>query len=114
MPRTKSKPNSASPPAPPALPVVKGPVEEVLTLAEAAAYLRLPEADVLQLVHEQDLPGRQSGKEWRFFKKAIHEWLSQPVAKPNKDFWTASVGAWKDDPQAEELLKAIDKRRGRP
>src|SRR5437867_3705060 len=39
---------------------------EVLTLAEAAAYLRVSEADVVRLAQQQDLPGRLIGTEWRF------------------------------------------------
>ena len=39
---------------------------EVLTLAEAAAYLRLAEKDLVRLVCEQGLPGRRLGHEWRF------------------------------------------------
>ena len=38
-------------------PITKDP--EVLTLAEAAAFLRLSEADVLRLVDEQGLAARQ-------------------------------------------------------
>src|SRR5277367_5054010 len=48
---------------------------EVLTLVEAAAYLRLTEADVLRMVDEQGLSARQLGKEWRFLKSAIQDWL---------------------------------------
>jgi excisionase family DNA binding protein len=40
----------------------------VLTLAEAAAYLRLPEAEVMRMVREQNLGARQVGSEWRFLK----------------------------------------------
>ena len=46
MPRPK--PNAESSPQLPT-PVADGPTTEVLTLAEAAAYLRLPELDVLRL-----------------------------------------------------------------
>jgi excisionase family DNA binding protein len=41
---------------------------EVLTLAEAAAYLRFSEEDVVRLVHEQGLPGRRLDREWRFLR----------------------------------------------
>jgi len=53
---------------------------EVLTLAEAAAYLRLAETEVIQLVGTQDLPGRSIGSEWRFSKWAIEDWLRTPVS----------------------------------
>jgi excisionase family DNA binding protein len=86
----------------------------VLTLAEAAAYLRLPDADVLRLVDEQGLPGRHVGAEWRFLKAAIQAWLSTP-APPGRDqgIW-AAAGALKDDPYLDEMLKEIERMRGRP
>lgn len=95
---------------------MNGPLDEVLTLAEAAAYLRLPEQDILRLVREQDLPGRQVGTDWRFFKRAIQVWLSKPLSEAHQDqegIW-AFAGAWKDDPHAEEMIKEIWRKRGQP
>src|SRR5262249_28083192 len=80
---------------------------EVLTLAEAAAYLRLTEADVVRLVQTQDLPGRFTGSEWRFFKPAVQAWLSQPLPRPSKEAQLAATGSWKDDPYLDEMLKEI-------
>jgi excisionase family DNA binding protein len=48
---------------------------EVLTLPEVAAYLRVPEEAVLELVTRDALPGQQIGGEWRFLKRAVVEWL---------------------------------------
>jgi len=88
---------------------------EVLTLAEAAEYLRLSESDVLRLVEEQRLPTRQLGREWRFLKAAIQDWLrTGPSPKSNKEAWMELAGAWKDDPYVEEELKEIYRQRGRP
>src|SRR5256885_2078713 len=78
MPRSKPKLTPPSAPAPATVPMANGATGEVLTLSEAADYLRLPEPDVLRLVEEQDLPARQLGKEWRFLKAAIQAWLSTP------------------------------------
>jgi excisionase family DNA binding protein len=114
MPRTKPKPEPA-PVTPPAAPT-NGPTGEVLTLSEAAAYLRLPEADVLRLVDEQALPARRLGSEWRFLKAAIQDWLRTGTTPPqsNKEAWMELAGVWKDDPYVEEELKEIYRRRGRP
>jgi excisionase family DNA binding protein len=111
MSQTKKK--SATPRVPLPATAANGPTSEVLNLAEAAAYLRVPEEDVLRLVHEQGLPARQVVSEWRFLRPAIRQWLSQAVPGPQRDFLEASVGAWKDDPYAGEMLKDIFKRRGR-
>jgi excisionase family DNA binding protein len=111
MPRTKKHAEPA--PVPPA--ANGGPVQaEVLTLAETAAYLRLPEEYVLRLVDEQALPARRLGNEWRFLKAAIRQWLSTPPPKGNKEAWMALAGAWKDDPYVEQELREIYRRRGRP
>src|SRR5436190_2256662 len=116
MPRTTSTPKrpkakvNAKPPAPAAVPA-----GEVLTLAEAAAYLRLPEAEVVRLVREQGLPGRPAGAEWRFLKAAIQDWLKAPPARPsNKEVLMSLAGIWKDDPTIDDMLKEIYRQRGRP
>jgi excisionase family DNA binding protein len=108
VPRTKPKPIHE--PAP--QPGPNGPTDNVLTLGEAAAYLRLPENDVLHMVHEQGLHGRQVGTEWRFLRSAIDDWLRtgpQPLA--NKEAWLALAGAWKDDPTVDDLLQEMQKWR---
>lgn len=86
---------------------------EVLTLADAAAYLRLPQPEVVRLVSAQGLPGRQAGDEWRFLRSALQAWLSQP-APDKEDFWESCAGAFKDDPQLQEIVKDAYRRRGRP
>jgi excisionase family DNA binding protein len=87
---------------------------EVLTLAEAAAYLRLPEDEVVRLVHQQGLPGRLAATEWRFFKGALQDWLRTPPPNPSKEAVLSRVGNWKDDPDLEGMLKEVHRRRGRP
>jgi excisionase family DNA binding protein len=85
-----------------------------LTLPEAAAYLRVSEAEVVRLVQQQDLPGRLLGTEWRFLKTAIQDWLQTPAPRGSKEAVLSVAGAWKDDPYLEEELKEIYRQRGRP
>jgi excisionase family DNA binding protein len=108
MPRTKKTPVAVSQLAQSA----NGSTNEVLSLSETAAYLRLPIPEVLRLVEEQDLPARRAGQEWRFLKCAVQAWLSTPRSK-GQGIWGAA-GALKDDPYLEEMLAAIDRMRGRP
>jgi excisionase family DNA binding protein len=113
MPRTKKRDSEQLRPShvPSAL---NGPPSEVLTLAEAAAYLRLSEADVLRLVEEQALPARQLGKERRFLKAAVQQWLSAPRPPvTGKEAQLAVAGSWKDDPLVDEELRETYRRRGR-
>ncbi len=86
----------------------------MLTLAEAAVYLRLPEADVVELVHSQDLPGRLAGGQWRFLKSAIQDWLSQPPPKYSQEAQRSVAGLLKDDPDLLPLVEEVYRRRGRP
>ena len=84
---------------------------EVLTLAEAAAYLRVSEADVVRLAQQQDLPGRLIGTEWRFLKSAIQDWLKTPPKAGSREAVLSTIGAWKNDPCVEEELKEIYRKR---
>lgn len=87
---------------------------EVLTLAEAAAYLRLPEQEVVHLVNSQDLPGRLAGTQWRFLKSAIQEWLSKPRPRYSKEGQLSVAGLLKDDPDLVPMVEEIYRKRGRP
>jgi excisionase family DNA binding protein len=51
------------------------PFDEVLTLEEAAAYLRVSEDALRKLLPEHFVPGQQIGGEWRFSKRGLAEWL---------------------------------------
>lgn len=106
MPRTKKQPELTPPPA------ANGSIAEVMTLAEAAAYLRLPENAVQAAVQDQNLPGRCVNGEWRFLKAGIQDWLLRgPKPKSNKEAWRALVGMWKDDPSVDELREEIARQR---
>ena len=90
------------------------PSAEVFTLSEAAAYLRVTETDLMRLVHDQALPGRQFGTEWRFLKSAIQDWLKTPPKPGSREAVLSTIGSMKDDPYLEEEVKEIYRKRGRP
>jgi excisionase family DNA binding protein len=50
--------------------------EAVLTLQEAAELLRLAPETVRASAAAGDLPGRAFGREWRFVRSALLEWLA--------------------------------------
>ena len=58
------------------------PAGEVLTLAEAAAFLRVAEGAVNAEAESGRLPGRRLEEDWRFSRKAILEWLEKPQRPP--------------------------------
>jgi excisionase family DNA binding protein len=82
--------------------------EDVLTLAEAAAFLRVPEAELLRLVEAHDIPAQKIGGEWRLLKKALAEWL-----RYGRDY-RREFRRWPpwsfDSAVLEELLFLVEKR----
>jgi excisionase family DNA binding protein len=86
----------------------------VLTLVEAAAFLRLDEAETLRLVREQALPARQVDNDWRFLKSAVEAWLAHSAATDRARFWQVHFGGLRDDPQLADVVREAYRRRGRP
>lgn len=79
--------------------------DDVLTLAEAAAYLRVPEAEVLRLAEHRDIPAQRIGDEWRFLRRALGHWLSYGPR------FCRDVPPWfLDHPMMEDLLFALETR----
>ncbi len=114
MPQTKKLPKNSRPPTTARKAASAEETGEVLTLAETASYLRLPEADVVRLVRTEGLPGRPVGGGWRFLKSALQEWLRMPPPQSNTEAMLSLIGAWKDDASLDELLREIYRKRGRP
>ena len=58
------------------------PAPEVLTLAEAAAFLRVAEDAVRAELESGRLGGRELAGEWRVGRAAILHWLEAPAPRP--------------------------------
>ena len=111
MPQTKTPNRRTKPPRKPQA-VAKAFVGgEVLTLEEAAAYLRVSPEQVDDLATRRDLPARKIGDQWRFHKAALVDWLCQPSPKERL---MRHAGAAKDDPYRDEMLRTIYQNRRRP
>jgi excisionase family DNA binding protein len=110
MPRTKSKPIRTKPiRTKPSVPPVSE--CEVLTLTEAAAYLRVTESAVRQMLNRQAIPGQKVGSEWRFLKIALQDWLRSPPSHGEQGFWETQAGAFRDDPMLEEIAREAYRKR---
>jgi excisionase family DNA binding protein len=83
--------------------------EDVLTLAEAAAYLRTSESAVEQLAAEEAIPSQKIGGEWRFLKKALDDWLHYPGIHP-RELWKVHSRWLFDSPFMDELVYLLEKR----
>lgn len=83
---------------------------EVLTLEEAAAFLRVSPEAVMRLVVQQALPGRPIEGEWRFLRAALADWLRD---RSGKAVLLSQAGALADDESLAEVRRVIYQERGR-
>ncbi len=52
---------------------------EIMTVEEMARYLRVNERTIYRLLKRGDIPATRVGRQWRFEKYLIDEWLRQNV-----------------------------------
>ncbi len=58
--------------------------DEILTVKELAAYLKIAEKTAYRLVSGERLPGFKVGGAWRFRKGVIDEWIKDQSADSSK------------------------------
>ena len=46
-----------------------------MTVREVGEYLRLAEITIYRLAESKDLPGFKAGRQWRFIKSEVDQWL---------------------------------------
>lgn len=51
--------------------------DEILTLKEVAAYLKLAEKTAYKLAAEGKLPGFKVGGSWRFKREDVQNWIEE-------------------------------------
>lgn len=56
--------------------------DDVLTIEELSAYLKIPRSTLYKLAREGKIPSQKIGRHWRFRKETIDRWLdeTQPEA----------------------------------
>ena len=52
---------------------------EILTIEEVAAYLRLTPQTIYKWAQEKRIPAAKLGKEWRFRKSIVDQWLDEQI-----------------------------------
>ena len=60
-------------------------VDQILTLKEVAAYLKLAEKTAYRLASEGKLPGFKVGGSWRFKREDLEAWIEEQKDKSNSD-----------------------------
>jgi excisionase family DNA binding protein len=56
-------------------------VAELMTLQEVASYLRVTTKTIYRLLERRGIPARKVGRQWRFDKASIDDWLRQASAE---------------------------------
>lgn len=84
---------------------------DVLTLEEAANYLRLPKDTVERQATRGLIPGRRIEETWRFLKAALDDWLR---SRDSRTILLQQAGALATDETLPVLRAAIYAERGRP
>lgn len=52
--------------------------------AELATYLRIPKSTIYHLAETKEIPAFKVGKQWRFRKDAIDEWITKEEKRKTK------------------------------
>jgi excisionase family DNA binding protein len=52
----------------------------VLTIDELSGYLKIPKSTLYKLAQEGKLPGQKVGRQWRFHRRAVDDWLTNAAA----------------------------------
>jgi len=53
--------------------------DDIMTLEEVAKYLKLTPQTVYKWAQEGQIPGAKLGKEWRFRRRIIDEWIDTAI-----------------------------------
>lgn len=51
--------------------------KEVMTLREISQFLKIGTTTIYTLVRNEEIPARKIGREWRFLKSEIVEWMKK-------------------------------------
>ncbi len=54
-------------------------ISEILTLSEAAAFIRVSEKTLGEMARTRRIPSQKVGREWRFLRSALETWLAGEV-----------------------------------
>lgn len=70
---------------------------EILTMEQAAEYLQFSIRTMQRLVKNKEIPGRQIGKQWRFHRDQLRDWVRGKDFKPEKSTTQAElIKLWAD------------------
>lgn len=56
-------------------------LKEILTIEEACALLGISAKTFAKILKEEDIPGRKIGREWKFSRQALIDWVGAAKAR---------------------------------
>ena len=75
------------------------PASDIFTIGEVAAYLKLPVSTVYRLAERREIPGHKVGRQWRFQRPVIDEWL-----RKRSEMRTTTILVADDDDDVRQVL----------
>lgn len=60
--------------------------DEIMTIEEVAKYLKVKPQTVYKWAQEEEIPGTKVGKEWRFRKSILDEWIDTSIILSKSGF----------------------------
>jgi excisionase family DNA binding protein len=82
-------------------------LNELMTVKEAATYLRLNYMTIYKLAQKRRIPATKVGGNWRFKKEILDDWLER-----NATTEQGTVLVVDDDPAIKDILKEMTQKQG--
>ena len=85
--------------------------DQIMTIEEVAKYLQLKPQTVYKWAQEETIPGAKLGKEWRFRKSILDEWIDQSIIFTKAGFdvmlRSTAAGLNRKAPSPSELAQIL-------
>ena len=92
---------------------------ELLTIEQVAKIFQMKPQTIYKWAQDGVIPGAKLGKEWRFRRQMLDEWLDTTIALSKGGFefmlhrtWLSTRTEKPDGSELDEMLKIIKKRTG--
>ena len=67
-------------------------LKEILNIEEASAFLGVSTKTFQKVLREGDMPGRKVGREWKFWRRALAEWVGRGRSRDFLDSGDSEAG----------------------
>ena len=66
--------------------------KEILTIAQAAAYLQIGKRSLYRLAREGKIPGKRILNKWRFERESLKNWVGERERGLTIEDWRLAIG----------------------